>query len=95
MYIPNSSNWTPGDPCPRQTQPAPTCTQSGGEGWEGNLANGRERRFDGRDAIEHLSPTTVDPEGSKVPKYGAAMVSTLGIITMVLGRCLMFGYLDP
>ena len=34
-------------------------------------------------------------EGSKGPKYGASMVSVVGIVMMVLGRHLVFGYLDP
>ena len=37
---------------------------------------------------------TPDPR-SKVPKYGVFGVSILGIVSMVLGRYLAFGYLDP
>ena len=42
-----------------------------------------------------LSGFQVNPEGSKVPKYGESMASALGVVVMVLGRYLVFGYLDP
>ena len=32
---------------------------------------------------------------SKVPNYRVFRVSILGIVSMVLGRCLVVGYLDP
>ena len=35
------------------------------------------------------------PSGSKVPHYGVYRVSKVGIVTMVLGRYLLVGYLDP
>ena len=35
------------------------------------------------------------PEGPKYPHIGVLRVSALGIVSMVLGRYLLFGYLDP
>ena len=35
------------------------------------------------------------PKVSKVPKYGVSMAPVLGIAIIVLGRYLVFGYLDP
>ena len=35
-----------------------------------------------------------NPEGSKVPNYRVCRVFLLGIVTMVLGRYLVVGYLD-
>ena len=37
----------------------------------------------------------IDIMGSKAPEYGGSIVSIFGIATMVLGRYLVFGYLDP
>ena len=47
-------------------------------------------------AAEQAMDANANPvEGSKVPEYGVCSVSTLGILIIVLGRCLVFGYLDP
>ena len=35
------------------------------------------------------------PQGSKVCQYGVPMISEVGIVNMILGRSLLYGYLDP
>ena len=46
-------------------------------------------------ACKAFGAALLSPEGPKVPNYRAFMVSILGIVTMVLGRYLALGYLDP
>ena len=43
----------------------------------------------------HFILSEPDPQESKVANYRAFRVSILGIVNLVLGRCLIVRYLDP
>ena len=55
------------------------------------VLSGRVQEPSGRSG----NPNPPPPKGPKYPKYEVFRVSILGIVTMVLARYLVLGYLDP